>query len=901
MSATTVSQFAVELKMPVAVLLEQLSKAGVSKGGSNDTLTDQDKAKLLDYLRRSHGDESQTKITLTRKQTSEIKSTDSHGRARTVQVEVRKKRVLVKRDIGEHLPGAEHEVQHLPVEPEVPEVEVIPEPVVEVVPEPVVEVVPEPEIIPEPVVEEVPEPVVEQPVAPVLDRAAIIGEKELKARQEAAARSSRLREIQERELREKQAREVQLAQMRQQAEAAAAAAKAAELAKQQAAAQAKAGEGEKGTLHKKPETGAKKGDKGGRAADDGKKKGGIKTRGSDGAGGWKDNRHGHKKSHKSDDGQGSFQAPTEPITREVHIPETISVSDLAHKMAVKATEVIKAMMKMGSMVTINQVLDQETAMIVVEEMGHKAVAAKLDDPDAFLEENAEHKDIPLEPRAPVVTVMGHVDHGKTSLLDYIRRAKVAAGEAGGITQHIGAYQVEHDGKPITFLDTPGHEAFTAMRARGADATDIVVLVVAADDGVMPQTLEALDHAKAADVPIIVAINKMDREGADPNRVMTQLAERDLVPEDWGGESIMIPLSAMTGDGVPDLLESLSLVAEVEDYRASPDGRASGSVLESNLDIGRGPVATVLVEHGTLSVGDPMVAGAAWGRVRALVNDRGERIKTALPATPVQVLGLSDVAEAGDTFIIAPDEKVAGKVADTREHWQRLTSLGRDASATSGGARLEDIFKQIQAGETATLNLIVKADVSGSLEAVCDSLKRRERDDVKLAFVHRGVGGITENDVQLASASNATILGFNVRPDRKARDMAEQEQVEIRNYEIIYKLLEDVENAMLGLLEPEYEEVVTGDAEVREIFRVPRIGAIAGCMVTNGVITRGSKVRFLREGTIIWKGSIQSLKRFKEDAQEVAAGFECGIGLSDFQDLKDGDIIETFEEREIPRE
>jgi translation initiation factor IF-2 len=418
---------------------------------------------------------------------------------------------------------------------------------------------------------------------------------------------------------------------------------------------------------------------------------------------------------------------------------------------------------------------------------------------------------------------------------------------------------------------------------------------------MPQTLEALDHAKAAEVPIIVAVNKMDREGANPDRVMTQLSERGLVPEAWGGDTIMVPLSAMTGDGVDDLVDNLNLIAEVEDMRATPEGRAAGSVLEAHLDIGRGPVATVLVERGTLSVGDPLVAGAAWGRVRALVNDRGERVKSAPPSTPVQVLGLNEVAEAGDTFIIAPNEKMASKVADTREHWQRLASLGRDASATSGGAKLEDIFKQIQAGEAATLNLIVKADVNGSLEAVCDSLKKREREDVKLAFVLRGVGGITENDVQLAAASNATILGFNVRPDRKARELAEQEKVEIRNYEIIYKLLEDIENAMLGLLEPEYEEVVTGDAEVREIFRVPRLGAIAGCMVTNGVITRGSKVRFLREGTIIWKGSIQSLKRFKDDAQEVAAGFECGIGLSDFQDLKEGDIIETYDEREIPRE
>jgi translation initiation factor IF-2 len=417
---------------------------------------------------------------------------------------------------------------------------------------------------------------------------------------------------------------------------------------------------------------------------------------------------------------------------------------------------------------------------------------------------------------------------------------------------------------------------------------------------MPQTLEALDHARAADVPIVVAINKIDREGADPQRVMTQLSERNLVPEQWGGDTIMVPVSAMTGEGIEDLLDNLLVVAELEDLRATPDDRAAGTVLESNLDIGRGPVATVLVERGTLHVGDPMVSGAAWGRIRALINDRGEIIKQAGPSTPVQVLGLNEVAEAGDGFVIAPNEKVAAKVASTREHWQRVASLGRDASATTGGAKLEDIFKQIQAGEAATLNLIIKADVNGSLEAVTDSLKKLEREDVKLSFVLRGVGGITENDVQLAAASNATILGFNVRPDRKARELADQEKVEIRTYEIIYKLLEDIENAMLGLLEPETEEIVTGEAQVREIFRIPRVGVIAGCMVTDGAITRGSKVRFLREGTVIWHGTIQSLRRFKDDAREVAAGYECGIGLSDFQDLKEGDIIETYDLREIPR-
>jgi translation initiation factor IF-2 len=439
-----------------------------------------------------------------------------------------------------------------------------------------------------------------------------------------------------------------------------------------------------------------------------------------------------------------------------------------------------------------------------------------------------------------------------------------------------------------------------MRARGADATDIVVLVVAADDGVMPQTVEALNHAKAAEVPIVVAINKMDREAANPDRVKQQLSDQGLVPEDWGGDTIMVPVSALQGEGIDDLLENLLVVSELEDLRATSEGRARGLVLESNLDIGRGPVATVLVQHGTLSVGDPVVAGAAWGRVRALIDDHGNQVKTAGPSTPVQVLGLSEPAVAGDRFVVAPDDRVASKVASTREHWMRVATLGREAHAMSGGAKLEDIFSQIQAGETATLNLVVKADVTGSLEAVTESLRKLEREDVKLSFVHRGVGGITENDIQLAAASNATILGFNVRPDRKARELAEAEHVEIRAYEIIYKLLEDIEAAMLGMLAPEFEEVVTGEAEVREVFGIPKVGKVAGCYVTNGVITRGSKVRFLREGTIIWKGAISSLRRFKDDVREVAAGYECGIGLTDFQDLKSGDIIETFEEREIPR-
>ncbi|MBI5088372.1 MAG: translation initiation factor IF-2 [Actinobacteria bacterium] len=495
--------------------------------------------------------------------------------------------------------------------------------------------------------------------------------------------------------------------------------------------------------------------------------------------------------------------------------------------------------------------------------------------------------------------MGHVDHGKTTLLDKIRHANVVAGEAGGITQHIGAYTVDVDGRKITFLDTPGHAAFTKMRARGAQVTDIVVLMVAADDGVMPQTVEAINHAEAAEVPIVVALNKIDKDNADPERVMAQLAEHELVPESWGGDTIVVEMSAQQGYGIDDLLDQLAAVAEIEELTANPVGRAKGIVLEAQLDTGRGPVATVLVDKGTLKVGDPIVAGAAWGKVRAMVDSSGQQVKEAGPSTPVQVLGLSAVPNAGDEFRAAPDEKTARTVGEAREQRARLTNQRGDARVQRG-VKLEDIFSQIQAGEVATLNLVLKADVQGSLEAVTESLRRLERDTVKLAFVHRAVGGISEYDITLASASNATLIGFNVRPDRRARDLAEAEGVEIRTYEIIYKLLEDIEKAMVGMLAPEFEEVVTGEAEVREIFRVPRIGAIAGCYVRSGQITRGSKVRFLRDGTIIWKGTIQSLKRFKEDAREVREGFECGVGLSDFQDLKPGDLIETFEEREIAR-
>ncbi|MFM7744362.1 MAG: translation initiation factor IF-2 [Actinomycetota bacterium] len=602
----------------------------------------------------------------------------------------------------------------------------------------------------------------------------------------------------------------------------------------------------------------------------------------------------------------SYTASDAPVPEGTIIIERgVSAQEFAPKLNRTAADVVRFLLQQGEMVTATMTLTDDQMEVFALEVGAEIL---LVDPgqqqemelQALFDDSDDDDPDAQEARPPVITVMGHVDHGKTTLLDKIRSANVVAGEAGGITQHIGAYQVAKADKKITFIDTPGHAAFTKMRARGAQVTDVVVLVVAADDGVMPQTIEAINHARAADVPIVVAVNKIDKENADPQRVLTQLAEYELVPEAWGGDTIVVEMSAQQNLGVDDLLEQLNVVAELEDLTANPQGRAKGVVLEANLDVGRGPVATVLVDKGTLKVGEPIVAGAAWGRVRALINDRGEQVKEAGPSTPVQVLGLSTVPAAGDEFRGAPDEKTARTVGEAREQRYRTLNQRGDARVQRG-VRLEDIFSQIQAGEVATLKLIIKADVHGSLEAVTESLRKLERPEVKPAFVHRGVGAITENDITLAAATNATLIGFNVRPDRKARDLAEAEKVEIRTYEIIYKLLEDIERAMVGMLAPEFEEVVTGEAEVREIFRVPKIGAIAGCYVRSGVVTRGTKVRFLRDGVIIWKGSISSLRRFKDDAREVREGFECGIGLSDFQDLKPGDLIETFEEKEIARD
>jgi len=601
----------------------------------------------------------------------------------------------------------------------------------------------------------------------------------------------------------------------------------------------------------------------------------------------------------------SYSATGAPVPEGTIVVERgVSAQEFAPRLNRTAADVVLFLMKNGEMVTATMTLTDEQMELFALEIGAELLLVEPGQQEelelqALFDDSDDDDEEAQASRPPVITVMGHVDHGKTTLLDKIRNANVVSGEAGGITQHIGAYQVDQNGKKVTFIDTPGHAAFTQMRARGAQVTDIVVLMVAADDGVMPQTVEAISHARAAGVPMVVAINKIDKENADVQRVLAQLAEQELVPESWGGDTICVEMSAQQNLGVDDLIEQLTLVAEVEELTANPTGRAKGVVLEANLDTGRGPVATILVDKGTLKVGDPIVAGGAWGRVRAMIDDKGKQIKEAGPSTPVQVLGLSSVPNAGDEFRVAPDEKTARTVGEAREQRLRAKAQRGDARVQRG-VKLEDVFSQIQAGEVATLNLVLKADVQGSLEAVTESLKRLERDEVKLAFVHRAVGGVTENDITLAVATNATIIGFNVRPDRKARDLAEAEHVEIRTYEIIYKLLEDIESAMVGMLAPEFEEVVTGEAEVREVFRVPKIGAIAGCYVRSGQITRGTKVRFLREGVIIWKGAITSLRRFKDDVREVREGFECGIGLSDFQDLKQGDLIETFEEKLVVR-
>jgi translation initiation factor IF-2 len=868
MGQTSVLQFASELGLPAELLLEQLKSAGVNKATSSDQLTEADKTLLLEYLRKEHGAQApKNKITLTRKQNTEIKKTDSTGKARTIQVEVRKKRVLVRNEEA----AAE---QQPVVEP------VIEEPIEEPI------LVAEPEVI-APLEEPVEAVVAEPAEAPTKSKKSLLTPEQIEQREQEAKRHAALMAMQMEDVRKKQ----ELTQRRQEEEA-----------KRAAEAAASANKLSEGTLHKpakdaaKPEEkGAKKGGKNSNQdwSDNENKKRGIKTRGDVPQNqGWRGQKV--KTKSKDSDAEHAFNAPTEPMVREVLVPETISVGDLAHKMSVKAGEVIKALMKMGMMVTINQVLDQDTALIVVEEMGHIAKAAAANDPETFLDET-EHTEAVLEARPPVVTVMGHVDHGKTSLLDYIRRSRVASGEAGGITQHIGAYHVETPRGMVTFLDTPGHEAFTAMRARGAKATDIVILVVAADDGVMPQTKEAVHHAKAAGVPLVVAVNKIDKAEANPDRVKQELASEEVVPEDWGGDTMFVEVSAKTGQGIDDLLEAVLLQAEVLELKAAKNTPAKGLVIEGRLDKGRGPVSSILVQSGTLRRGDMLLAGTAFGRVRAMLDEAGQEVKEAGPSIPVEILGLSDVPNAGDEIIVLNDERKAREIALFRQGKFRDVKLAKQQAA-----KLENMFEQMAEGEVKTLALIVKSDVQGSYEALATSLQKLSTDEVKVNIIHTGVGAITESDVNLSVASKAVLIGFNVRADAGARKLIESSGVDVRYYNIIYEAVDEVKAALGGMLAPEKKESAIGLVEVREVFRISKVGAVAGCYVLDGMIKRGSKIRLLRDDVVVHSGELDSLKRFKDDVKEVKAGFECGLSLKGYNDIEVGDLLEVFEVVEVAR-
>jgi translation initiation factor IF-2 len=951
MSSTTVAEFASELKKPTDTLLDQLKAAGVAKSSASDVLTEGDKQMLLSHLQASHGTASpeRKKITLVKKSTTEIKQADATGKARTIQVEVRKKRTFVKRDEDESV-----DTQVAPVA------------------------------------------AVQEPVVPVIDHA------ELARREEEARRQAELIRRQEEELAEKRRlREEQEAKEQAKQEAAkakaqaeatvvadsaapeikaeptepvvnvkaqadeAARVEAVEAARVEAAAASKARADEdtaravdldarrrkalaeaeairlmmstpqkqmvakkpepkpdpkaiKGTLHKPtgtPGAGARPsapaapgtaapGNKEVKSAklssswaDEQAKKRAIKTRG-DASGGvgrnsWRGGPKGRRDRDRDDDR--APQAALEARVLEVHVPETITVGELAHKMAVKASEVIKQLMKLGQMATINQPLDQDTAMIVVEELGHKAVVAALDDPEAFTEEEASGHQAEAVTRAPVVTVMGHVDHGKTSLLDYIRRAKVASGEAGGITQHIGAYHVETPRGMISFLDTPGHEAFTAMRARGAKATDIVILVVAADDGVMPQTKEAIKHAKAAGVPIVVAVNKIDKPGANPERVKGELVAEEVVPEEFGGDSPFCEVSAKTGAGIDELLEQVLLQAEVLELKAPIDAMAKGLVIEARLDKGRGPVATVLVQSGTLHVGDVVLGGQTYGRVRAMLDENGKPIKSAGPSIPVEIQGLTEVPQAGDEFMVMTDERRAREIATYRAGKVRNTKLAKQQAS-----KLENMFSDMTSGEVKLLPIIVKADVQGSQEALAASLLKLSTAEVKVQLVYAAVGGISESDVNLSIASKAVIIGFNTRADAGARKLAENNGVDIRYYNIIYDAVDELKAAMSGMLTPDKKEEVIGTAEIRQVLRVSKIGAIAGCMVTSGVVRRSAKLRLLRNNVVVFTGELDSLKRFKDDAKEVKENFECGLTIKNYNDIVEGDVLEFFEIKEVAR-
>jgi len=974
MFSTTVAEFANELKKSTATLLEQLKSAGVVKSTASDKLSDADKQRLLGYLQSTHGaaGAERKKITLVKKSTSEIKQADASGKARTIQVEVRKKRTFVRREDGAEMPvevGAAEPQAEVQVEALIDNAELVRR---EEEARSQAELIRRQE-------EELAERRAQREQQETLARAASqkisdqAVEKALKKAQEQAlkakniladsslaaqeaidnaaakvlAASEKAKTLAKAQLQahdqamasaaasaaEDVIRAADLGDRRRKAESEAAAirlmmsspAKKAPVVKKPVAVKPDADKaGVKGTLHKppagsvaakpvkpaKPATGTTTPAVAGKevksaklssswAGDPAKKKG-IPTRGATGPAGrgnnWRAGPRGKRGSNdRGRDDQHAQAAPVEARVIEVHVPETITVAELAHKMAVKASEVIKQLMKLGQMVTINQPLDQDTAMILVEEMGHKAIIAALDDPEAFTDDEVSQQQSQSLPRAPVVTVMGHVDHGKTSLLDYIRRTKVASGEAGGITQHIGAYHVETSRGMISFLDTPGHEAFTAMRARGAKATDIVILVVAADDGVMPQTREAIKHARAAGVPIVVAINKIDKPDANPERVKNELVVEEVVPEEFGGDSPFVSVSAKTGQGVDALLEQVLLQAEVLELKAPVQAMAKGLVIEAQLDKGRGPVATVLVQSGTLKTGDIVLAGSTYGRVRAMIDENGKTIKTAGPSIPVEIQGLTEVPQAGDDFMVMADERRAREIATYRAGKFRHTKLAKQQAA-----KLENMFTDMTAGEVKLVPIIIKADVQGSQEALAQSLQKLSNDEVKVQLVYAAVGAISESDVNLAIASKAVIIGFNTRADAGARKLAENNGVDIRYYDIIYDAVDELKLAMSGMLTPDKKEEVIGTAEIRQIFKVSKIGSIAGCMVTAGVVRRAARLRLLRDNVVIFTGELESLKRFKDDAKEVKEGFDCGLNIKNYNDIQEGDVLEFFEIREVAR-
>ncbi|GMR17046.1 MAG: translation initiation factor IF-2 [Gammaproteobacteria bacterium] len=834
MADVTVAQFADVLKVPVDKLLTQLDRAGIKVDGSDATISEDAKLELLTHLRRSHGQDDSSsvggaprRITLKRKSHSELRLSGVQGRSRTVNVEVRRKRTYIKRDVLEE-----------------------------------------------------------------------------QAQQEQEALDQKLRDEQDRVNAEQREQERLQAEKEEQVRAAEASRQQEEEAKQQAELQAREAAEKAAAVAAEEKSRLEKAEKDARErrAKDKKKKA-------------PDTRYGRKELHVAGDksgrrkrktptrrrptslrtdGQHGFEKPTAPVVREIEIADSIAVSELAQKMAVKGNEVVKILFNMGAMVTINQVIDQDTAVLVVEELGHvaKPVSGKEID-EALLAD--EHLSGDQAPRAPVVTIMGHVDHGKTSLLDHIRRTKVAAGEAGGITQHIGAYHVTTDKGEITFLDTPGHAAFTAMRARGAQATDIVILVVAADDGVKPQTVEAIQHARAAKVPLVVAINKIDKENADPERVRSELSQHEVISEDWGGEQLFVSVSAQTGEGIDKLLEAILLQAEVMDLGAIAEGPAQGVVIESSLEKGRGAVATLLVQAGLLQQGDMIIAGEEYGRIRNMFDETGNSIKSAGPSTPVVVLGLSKTPSAGDDFLVVKNERKAREVAEFRQGRTRESKLAQQQAT-----KLDDVFSQMTEAAASEVTLLIKSDVHGSAEALRDALNKLSNDEVKVNVISSGVGGITESDATLAAASKAIVIGFNVRADSAARAAIKESGVDVRYYSIIYEAIDDVKAAISGLLAPEIREKIVGLAEVKDVFQSPKLGNIAGCMVMEGFVKRANPIRVLRDNVVIYEGELESLRRFKDDVNEVRSGTECGIGVKNYNDVKPGDQIECFERYEVAR-